>query len=74
MKKLILTIINVMVTDTPWVLNMNIMCKAFKTGNEYKNNANFIVKIVVIIIVILVYSSSEVNVFKTPSAHNPFKS
>lgn len=41
-----------MVTDTPWILNFDNMCKGFKTGNEYKNNAKFIVIIVVIIIVI----------------------
>lgn len=67
---IILTIINIMVTNTPWSFYFNNMCKGFKTGNEYKNNANLIV----IIIVILVYTSTEVKVFTTPSANNPFKS
>lgn len=61
-------------TDTPWIFNFNNMCKGFKTGNEYKNNAKFILIIVVIIIVILVYTSTEVKVFTTPSANDPFKS
>lgn len=73
-EKIMLTLINKMVTNTPWILKFNNMCKGFKAGNEYKNNANFIVIIVVIIIVILVYTSTEVKVFTTTSANNPFKS
>lgn len=71
---MIVTLINIMVTDTPWILNFNNMCKGFKTGNEYENNANLNLIIVVIIIVILVYTSTEVKVFTTPSANNPIKS
>lgn len=73
-EKIIPTVINIMVTDTPWIFYFINMCKVFKTGNENKNNANLIVIIVVIIIVIIVITSTEVKVFITPSANNPFKS